>query len=51
MWLLYIYIKYTSGKQGKIKVYPAPNAYSKDVLKGGFQPLLNDEVFSPRCSI
>lgn len=30
-----------------MNVYPAPNAENRDILKGGFQSPLNNEVFSP----
>lgn len=30
----------------KINVYPAPNAQNRNILKGGFQPPVNDEAFS-----
>lgn len=39
--------KWTTDKQGKMSGYPAPNAENKDILKGGFQSPLNNEVFSP----
>ena len=30
-----------------MSVYPAPNAENRDILKGGFQSPLNNEVFFP----
>ena len=30
-----------------MSVYAAPNAENRDILKGGFQSPLNNEVFSP----
>lgn len=32
-------------KHGKINVYSAPNALNRNIVKGGFLPSLNDEVF------